>query len=86
MLVAKLTKSQSWRSRPKVKILPGTAQQLTSSNGADLHAHRIIIQADDPAITCKELKYLQGHAAVIVSYDNTALIADGIWTLCVKPN
>jgi hypothetical protein len=48
--------------------------------------HRITEQADDPAITCKELKHLQGHAADIVSYDNTALNTDGTWTLCVKPN
>lgn len=51
-----------------------------------LHAHRVTVQADDPAITCKVLKHLQKHAANIVSHDNTALITDGTWTLCVKPN
>ncbi len=41
-----------------------------------LHAQRITVQADDPAITCKVLK-ISCHMTTI---------ADGTWTLCVKPN
>lgn len=55
-------------------------------SSADLHAQKITVQTDDPAITCTELKHLQGHAADIVLYDNTALVTDGTWTLSVKPN